>query len=198
MAKRAYPSARAKILEAAEAVIRRDGIKRLSVDTVVAEAGISKGGFFYHFKTKDELLAALLQSVTEEMTVEVTALVEADPEPRGRILRSIIRAAFDFDADPARRDRFVTLTLAVLTVSIESPTLLAEVRRGNDEQLTASASDGLSLAHALLLNAAVEGFWIGQSLGSTTVPEPLRRQLRDLLVALTRVDLDALTRSPAS
>lgn len=198
MAKRAYPSARAKILEAAEAVIRRDGIKRLSVDTVVAEAGISKGGFFYHFKTKDELLAALLQSVTEEMTVEVTALVEADPEPRGRILRSIIRAAFDFDADPARRDRFVTLTLAVLTVSIESPTLLAEVRRGNDEQLTASASDGLSPAHALLLNAAVEGFWIGQSLGSTTVPEPLRRQLRDLLVALTRVDLDALTRSPAS
>lgn len=198
MAKRAYPSARAKILEAAEAVIRRDGIKRLSVDTVVAEAGISKGGFFYHFKTKDELLAALLQSVTEEMTVEVTALVEADPEPRGRILRSIIRAAFDFDADPARRDRFVTLTLAVLTASIESPTLLAEVRRGNDEQLTASASDGLSLAHALLLNAAVEGFWIGQSLGSTTVPEPLRRQLRDLLVALTRVDLDALTRSPAS
>ena len=198
MAKRAYPSARAKILEAAEAVIRRDGIKRLSVDTVVAEAGISKGGFFYHFKTKDELLAALLQSVTEEMTVEVTALVEADPEPRGRILRSIIRAAFDFDADPARRDRFVTLTLAVLTVSIESPTLLAEVRRGNDEQLTASASDGLSLAHALLLNTAVEGFWIGQSLGSTTVPEPLRRQLRDLLVALTRVDLDALTRSPAS
>ena len=198
MAKRAYPSARAKILEAAEAVIRRDGIKRLSVDTVVAEAGISKGGFFYHFKTKDELLAALLQSVTEEMTVEVTALVEADPEPRGRILRSIIRAAFDFDADPARRDRFVTLTLAVLTVSIESPTLLAEVRRGNDEQLTASASDGLSRAHALLINAALEGFWIGQSLGSTTVPEPLRRQLRDLLIALTRVDLDALTRSPAS
>ena len=198
MAKRAYPSARAKILEAAEAVIRRDGIKRLSVDTVVAEAGISKGGFFYHFKTKDELLAALLQSVTEEMTVEVTALVEADPEPRGRILRSIIRAAFDFDADPARRDRFVTLTLAVLTVSIESPTLLAEVRRGNDEQLTASASDGLSPTHALLLNATVESFWIGQSLGSTTVPEPLRRQLRDLLVALTRVDLDALTRSPAS
>ena len=198
MAKRAYPSARAKILEAAEAVIRRDGVKRLSVDAVVAEAGISKGGFFYHFKTKDDLLAALMQAITEEMTAEVTALVAADPEPRGRILRSMIRAAFDFDADPERRDRFITLTLAVLTASIESPTLLAEVRRGNDEQLTASASDGLSPAHALLLNAAVEGFWIGQSLGSTTVPEPLRRQLRDLLVALTRVDLDALTRSPAS
>lgn len=198
MAKRAYPSARAKILEAAEAVIRRDGIKRLSVDTVVAEAGISKGGFFYHFKTKDELLAALLQSVTEEMTVEVTALVEADPEPRGRILRSMIRAAFDFDADPERRDRFITLTLAMLTASIESPALRDEVRRGNDDQLTASASDGLPLAHALLLGAALEGFWMGQSLGSTTVPEPLRRQLCDLLIALTRVDLDALTRSPAT
>ena len=35
---------------------------------------------------------------------------------------------------------------------------------------------------------------MGQALGSTTVPEPLRRQLRDLLIALTRVDLDALTR----
>lgn len=198
MAKRAYPSARAKILEAAEAVIRRDGVKRLSVDAVVAEAGISKGGFFYHFKTKDDLLAALMRSITDEMTAEVSALVEADPEPRGRIARSIIRAAFDFEADPERRDRFVTLTLAVLIAAIESPALLAEVRRGNDEQLTASASDGLSPAHALLLNAALEGFWIGQSLGSTTVPEPLRRQLRDLLIALTRVDLDALTRSPAA
>ena len=198
MAKRAYPSARAKILEAAEAVIRRDGVKRLSVDAVVAEAGISKGGFFYHFKTKDDLLAALMQAITEEMTAEVTALVAADPEPRGRILRSMIRAAFDFDADPERRDRFITLTLAMLTASIESPALRDEVRRGNDDQLTASASDGLPLAHALLLGAALEGFWMGQSLGSTTVPEPLRRQLRDLLIALTRVDLDALTRSPAT
>lgn len=198
MAKRAYPSARAKILEAAEAVIRQGGIKRLGVDAVVAEAGISKGGFFYHFKTKEELLAALLQSITDEMTAEISALAAADPEPHGRVLRSIIRAAFDFEADPVKRDRFITLTLAVLTVAIESPAILAEVRRGNDEQLAASASDGLSLAQALLINSALEGFWIGQSLGSTTVPEPLRRQLRDLLVALTRVDLDAPTRSPAS
>lgn len=194
MAPRTYPSARAKILAAAEAVVRRDGIKRLAIDAVAAEAGVSKGGFFYHFKTKDDLLAALLQSITDELTGEIVALAESDPEPRGRTLRSIIRAAFDFDADPGRRDRYVTLTLALLSAAVDSPTLLAEVRRGNDEQLAAAASDGLSLAHALLLNSAMEGFWIGQSLGSTTVPEPLRRQLRDLLIALTRVDLDALTR----
>lgn len=194
MVKRAYPSAKSKILQAAELVLRREGLRGLSVEAVAAEAGLSKGGFFYHFKTKEELLGALVRALSEEIGAEVMAVAASDPEPRGRMLRATVRCAFDYEADPARRDRFASLMLALLTTAIESPEVLAAVRQDNDAQLAAFVSEGLPVGQALLLNAALEGFWIGQALGSTTVSPEQRALLRELLLALTRVDLEATLR----
>lgn len=194
MAKRAYPSAKSKILQAAEAVLRREGPRGLSVDAVVAEAGLSKGGFFYHFKTKEELLIALVRALGEEMMADVLALAGEDPEPRGRALRAVIRCSFEYEADAARRDRFASLMLVLMTVAIESREVLEVMRQDNDAQLAAFMADGLSPAQALLLNSALEGFWLGQALGSTTVAPELRVRLHELLIALTRVDLEAVAR----
>ena len=51
----------ARLLDAASAVIRRDGAQALTLDAVAAEAGVSKGGLLYHFKSKRELLDALVR-----------------------------------------------------------------------------------------------------------------------------------------
>ena len=45
------PSARARLLDAAVAVVRRDGAQALTLDAVAAEAGVSKGGLLYHFRS---------------------------------------------------------------------------------------------------------------------------------------------------
>src|SRR5215208_3308653 len=50
------PSRRAELLDAAIAVIRRDGAQRLTLDAVAAEAGVSKGGVLYHFGSNAALI----------------------------------------------------------------------------------------------------------------------------------------------
>src|SRR5437762_3262350 len=51
----AKTGAKPKLLEAALAVIRTKGYSATSVDELCAAAGVTKGAFFHHFKTKDEL-----------------------------------------------------------------------------------------------------------------------------------------------
>jgi AcrR family transcriptional regulator len=51
---------RERILDAAEAAILDKGFAATSIEELIAAVGITKGGFFYHFKDKGELAKALL------------------------------------------------------------------------------------------------------------------------------------------
>ncbi|TYC56286.1 TetR/AcrR family transcriptional regulator [Rhodobacterales bacterium] len=50
--------ARQKLLDAALRVIRIKGYTATTVDDLCSEAGVTKGAFFHHFKTKDDLAVA--------------------------------------------------------------------------------------------------------------------------------------------
>jgi len=49
---------RQRLLEAAVARIRKSGYAATTVDQLCADAGVTKGAFFHHFKTKDALALA--------------------------------------------------------------------------------------------------------------------------------------------
>lgn len=51
---------RTKILESAIKLFSIHGYNKASVDDICKEAGISKGAFYHHFKSKQELFLALL------------------------------------------------------------------------------------------------------------------------------------------
>ena len=51
---------RLAIMDAAQALILESGFSATSVDAVIARTGITKGAFFYHFKTKADLAEALV------------------------------------------------------------------------------------------------------------------------------------------
>ena len=53
------------VLEAAITVIVRDGPNRLTLDAIVRESGISKGGLMHQFPSKEAVLKALLDRQTE-------------------------------------------------------------------------------------------------------------------------------------
>jgi len=51
---------RERLLEIAEAAVLAKGFGATSIEELIAEAGITKSGFFYHFRDKNELAHALL------------------------------------------------------------------------------------------------------------------------------------------
>ncbi|WP_217359466.1 TetR/AcrR family transcriptional regulator [Ruegeria arenilitoris] len=60
------PQTRDQILMAAEAAILAKGFSATSIDELIAEVGISKSGFFYHFRDKTNLARALLERYIEQ------------------------------------------------------------------------------------------------------------------------------------
>ena len=60
------PQTREQILVAAEAAILTKGFSATSIDELIAEVGISKSGFFYHFRDKTNLARALLERYIEQ------------------------------------------------------------------------------------------------------------------------------------
>jgi AcrR family transcriptional regulator len=54
-------SARERLLALAEAAVLEKGFAATSIDELIAGAGITKSGFFYHFKDKSDLAKALMQ-----------------------------------------------------------------------------------------------------------------------------------------
>ncbi|MEO1189231.1 MAG: TetR/AcrR family transcriptional regulator [Pseudomonadota bacterium] len=60
------PQTREQILVAAEAAILAKGFSATSIDELIAEVGISKSGFFYHFRDKTNLARVLLERYIEQ------------------------------------------------------------------------------------------------------------------------------------
>lgn len=58
------PSAptRDRIIDAASALFYGEGIRAVSMDAVAAKAGITKKTLYYHFRSKDDLIAAYLEA----------------------------------------------------------------------------------------------------------------------------------------
>jgi len=57
---------RERILEVAESSVLAKGFGATSIEEVIAEAGITKSGFFYHFRDKNELAHELLRRYIAE------------------------------------------------------------------------------------------------------------------------------------
>ena len=65
---------RERILDAAEAAVLDKGFAATSIEELIAAVGITKGGFFYHFKDKGELAEALLLRYIERENALFDAL----------------------------------------------------------------------------------------------------------------------------
>jgi TetR/AcrR family transcriptional repressor of nem operon len=78
-------SARDRLLEAGVRLVRRQGFAATSVADLCVEAGVTKGAFFHHFASKDELgaeLARYWSASTAGFFAEAPFRHEADPLDR--------------------------------------------------------------------------------------------------------------------
>jgi TetR/AcrR family transcriptional regulator, transcriptional repressor for nem operon len=55
---------RGRIVESARRLFNRHGFEQVSIDQIMAGAGLTRGGFYHYFGSKDELYAAAVGSFT--------------------------------------------------------------------------------------------------------------------------------------
>jgi len=69
---------RRRVYEAALEVFRRDGLD-CRVDEIARQAGVSRGTFYFHFPTKDDVLLARMSETESGLATAIDALPEDAP-----------------------------------------------------------------------------------------------------------------------
>lgn len=88
---------RQRIIEAAATLFYREGIGRVGVDAVAEKAGVTKRTLYYHFDSKDALIAAYLDARDQPNLVQMTRWFEQArgglPAKVGAIFAQLARVA---------------------------------------------------------------------------------------------------------
>lgn len=127
---------RQRILAAAERVSYVAGPSRLSLEAVAAEAGISKGGLLYHFRSKPDLLRALVEDHVDQLRARMDHYA---PGARAggdglRAMRAYLAATRELFAE------FCPAPSGVFAAIAEDPELIAPIRAFHAEMRALIAS----------------------------------------------------------
>src|SRR3954451_3451287 len=157
---------RNKLLDAAAAVVKRDGAQALTLDAVAAQASVSKGGLLYHFGTKRELVQAMIERWLGEFQREIEA---ADPG----FVRGYVKASA-----PAENE------LGMLAAVVADPALLAAVREQYAIWQDRVEREGRDPVDATVARLAADGLWLAELLGMAPPTGALREQVLVRLATL--------------
>jgi TetR/AcrR family transcriptional regulator, transcriptional repressor for nem operon len=83
--KEAMARTREALIDAGLRLAERTGLAGLSVNLIVAEAGVAKGTFFHHFGDRASYLLALHREFHERLTAQIEAAVAGMPPGRHRL-----------------------------------------------------------------------------------------------------------------
>jgi AcrR family transcriptional regulator len=72
---------RAAILDAAARCIERDGVRKTTMSDVSTQARVAKATLYNHFRTKDDLMSALVLACTQQLATECAELAVAGLAP---------------------------------------------------------------------------------------------------------------------
>lgn len=142
---------RAKVLQVAAKAIRAEGPDRIGVAGVMAEAGLTHGGFYAHFRSKDELVTAAIEQMFDEARARVAH------EMDGRSPAEGLAAYIDFYLSKKHRDaRSAGCPMAALSSDLPrlSDATRAQFAAGAQRLTQAIAEQLRALGHADALDQA--------------------------------------------
>jgi TetR/AcrR family transcriptional repressor of nem operon len=89
-------TAKERILQTSVKLLHRQGFHNTSVDQIISEAMVSKGNFFHHFKNKEELGFAVIESIRTELAKDLaTLLSNRNQTPLKRLFSDLEQALSD-------------------------------------------------------------------------------------------------------
>ena len=113
------------MLDAAEAVVVRQGIANLTLEAVAAEAKMSKGGLLHHFPTKDRLVEGLVTRCAEQWRAGTLETYDRTAEGPGRMARALLSHLRDA---PAWTEQCQQSSSAAFAALAQNPRLIEPMR----------------------------------------------------------------------
>ena len=107
-----------EILRAAEQLFCQKGYEAASMQEIVRAAGVSKGGIYHHFASKEEIMTLLSHQHAQESAERAEAQLADAPEGRSMALTYL----------DALSDRFHPLLEQTIAQGVQSGTLFTEIR----------------------------------------------------------------------
>ncbi|HWK29913.1 MAG TPA: TetR/AcrR family transcriptional regulator [Solirubrobacter sp.] len=159
---------RDRLLDAAGAVVRRDGAQALTLDAVAEEAEVSKGGLLYHFKSKRDLVEGMVDRWLGEFEREIA---EADPA----FVRGYVKASA-----PQSNE------LGMLAALIADPSLLLTVRRQYGIWQDRVERESADPVDATVARLAADGLWLAELLGMGPPTGEVREQVLQRLLEMAK------------
>ena len=90
-------SPRGRLLSAAAQLFRDKGYERTTVRDIAAVVGIQSGSIFHHFKTKEEILFAVMEEVIHFNTERLRAAIAAEDRQQTSDLVDSLAVAANFE-----------------------------------------------------------------------------------------------------
>ena len=183
---------REALIRAGYAEILEKGINGITLDSVVARAGSSKGGALYYFHTKDDLLHAVLRWLLSQLDRTLDEVARSDDAPRSRLAaelevlfhsaevnRKLYLVLFDYVALGTRTERFKSLFADFFERSRNRDVAVVEDGIRQQQFRRVRPEDA-----AATIRALVDGYCLQWLMGPETVPiETYRDRCRAVLGA---------------
>lgn len=166
---------RALIIQTAIQYIQENDLNSLTLDSVAGKAGISKGGLLYHFKTKDALLAAIAETIMDEIMQSYEELAQQE-HGAGRLTRAFILSSQKDLAEGAR------LNIAIQIMQNEDSTI-SEVYEQLLEDLL---HDGIEASIVHLIRLTIDGLYYSKLLNIAPVSEEVAEKVFEQLYQMAR------------
>lgn len=168
-------SAKEKILKATEQVIVKLGAGNLTLDAVVKEAGISKGGLLYHYPNKEALLMAMLDRFVFSYRDRINDILYKNSEKEDNYLKAHILAI------EKSREEMSSMALAVLAFIANNPEKAQRLKDHISDDWEILKAMSKDVKTAMLITSALNGLALFETLGLSSFSPDEKEQLIKLL-----------------
>lgn len=172
---RGRSSSREKLLDAAAELITQHGVHDHTLEGVAAAAGVTKGGLIYHFKTKDDLLGALVERMIEQLDQRNRAKAAR----RGDTPSALLLALVDDTFDMPHSEKLLLANL--LAAAFSYPHLMGPAQQLFERLYGEFAETGPKAGQALAIAAALDGISLLELLNLHQFTEQQRDAMRKAL-----------------
>lgn len=177
------PTTRDKIIDAAMAVVREQGVAKLTLDEAAKGAGLSKGGVLYHFNTKDDLIRGMVERLINQCDALQRTFYDQEPEGPYRWVRALVQTTFDPNG-PAS-DKVSGALLASVAVN---PELVAPIQAKYDEWMELVNSDSPNPMLAGLICMAMDGYSFERIMGLDLCDEEQQTKMKQFILDLLNTE----------